>query len=681
MTEVPSTIRELQTLNTQNKVAADPRFAPHLRNVLPLAGRFGNRRRTVRTLGEGSFGRVNLEEVNNGQVATKYFTSDETICDNATEIGVLHYLKGMPNVAQLIRVATKPAGAEAGAANLPFPAAVMGKAKSSLLDRSLYRSWNDLLSVVKQVLRGYYVLHSGGIVHRDTKPGNMLMSATGEVLITDFGMARYIDHNIPDPIDAYTGTRPYAAPELLMKSSLREYTPSNFFQSDCWAVGASLYEILTGRLAYRGNEKEEILDYIFAVKGIPKAGDGEVYDLFLEYKRKKRYTETHVQDPNAIKARILDRCVHKPADLTKLEQVAEIISGLMEYDPEKRMTIKQALQKPIMGGRLPDLPPSPSLISVSLRNVPLPAVINERMLDILMNWMNDVIHSSTYKFSTVSKPIIMDRAAVYIKEFMKVYKDSPFMKRENLQLVGCVALYLAGCFFDSGFNTEFDYDAIVYITDHAYDEDDIKTCMKMFMTGNIQFFGNTFFDVLLKVKGEVDEEELETYALLNFVSYQKSLFPKSLDKLPAFRDFLLEYVSDPAKIRKDTYISKRQLIGDTEKTKSFLKDFIAAAYARFPELVPAAPTVAVAAAPTVAVAAAPTVAVEPTVTNAAEPKRHWWQRKPKVTTNPKNFVRVVQPNLEETLANAAANANLIGGRKRKTRRAKKSKKASTRRRS
>ena len=175
------------------------------RRVLPANSR--TRRVTVKAgTGEGAFGRVNIEQLSNSSlVATKYPLSVSALQDNIAEIASLKYLEGLPHVAQFLGTAGVNAG---GAVCAAFPCVLMESAKSNLNDRVLYTDWETTLKAVIGVLRGYNVLHSSHIVHRDTKPANMLMSMTNEVYITDFGRGRYTTPLISPCQDVRYGSHP-----------------------------------------------------------------------------------------------------------------------------------------------------------------------------------------------------------------------------------------------------------------------------------------------------------------------------------------------------------------------------------------------------------------------------------------------------------------------------------------
>jgi serine/threonine-protein kinase len=125
------------------------------------------------------------------------------------------------------------------------------------------------LAVLRQVATGLRVLHDDGVVHRDLKPGNVLVAAQNgaakdgpHVKIADFGLARITGDTTPDPAEepakktpaeidatlqaltrtgALMGTPMYMAPELARGA--REATPS----SDMWAFGVLAYEMLAGK--------------------------------------------------------------------------------------------------------------------------------------------------------------------------------------------------------------------------------------------------------------------------------------------------------------------------------------------------------------------------------------------------------------------------------------------------
>ena len=95
-------------------------------------------------------------------------------------------------------------------------------------------------------------VHAQGLVHRDVKPGNVLMGKDGRVRLTDFGIARLVDAAKVTATGMTVGTASYLAPEQVMGERI---TP----MADVYALGLVLLECLTGRREYAGSTVEVAL--------------------------------------------------------------------------------------------------------------------------------------------------------------------------------------------------------------------------------------------------------------------------------------------------------------------------------------------------------------------------------------------------------------------------------------
>ncbi|SDZ22147.1 serine/threonine protein kinase [Micromonospora pattaloongensis] len=112
--------------------------------------------------------------------------------------------------------------------------------------------WPAATRVAAQVATGLAAAHRLGVVHRDIKPGNVMLTATG-VKILDFGIAALTD-GAPDPDRGWlVGTPAYAAPERLRHGAAHPAT-------DVYALGALLYECLAGQLPIPVNSWAEAAD-------------------------------------------------------------------------------------------------------------------------------------------------------------------------------------------------------------------------------------------------------------------------------------------------------------------------------------------------------------------------------------------------------------------------------------
>jgi predicted Ser/Thr protein kinase len=103
------------------------------------------------------------------------------------------------------------------------------------------------LMIVSQALRGLHFSHGRGIVHRDVKPANILVSASGRVKVADFGLALSDAQSSRfTRTGAVVGTPHYMAPEQLDLGHERDR------RVDVWAAGVVLYRLIAGRLPFEG---------------------------------------------------------------------------------------------------------------------------------------------------------------------------------------------------------------------------------------------------------------------------------------------------------------------------------------------------------------------------------------------------------------------------------------------
>lgn len=104
--------------------------------------------------------------------------------------------------------------------------------------------WQRALEIVEQCALALQCAHDGGVIHRDIKPGNILLEASGRVRVTDFGIAKVLGANTQLTQDAISvGSPSYMSPE---QCGVGEVVPA----SDIFALGITLFEMLTGSLPF-----------------------------------------------------------------------------------------------------------------------------------------------------------------------------------------------------------------------------------------------------------------------------------------------------------------------------------------------------------------------------------------------------------------------------------------------
>ncbi|MGE3311546.1 MAG: serine/threonine-protein kinase [Limisphaerales bacterium] len=136
----------------------------------------------------------------------------------------------------------------------------------------------EAAELIGKVARAVHHAHQRGLIHRDLKPGNILLDGDGEPLVADFGLARWStsDDSLTGT-EQLVGTPAYMSPE---QAAGRDVS----IQSDVWALGAVLYELLSCRRPFAGASPLAILEAVRREDPPPlpaKRSDGTVLDRDL----------------------------------------------------------------------------------------------------------------------------------------------------------------------------------------------------------------------------------------------------------------------------------------------------------------------------------------------------------------------------------------------------------------
>ncbi|KDO76320.1 hypothetical protein CISIN_1g017083mg [Citrus sinensis] len=178
-----------------------------------------------------------------------------------------------------------------------------------------------------QLLRGLKYVHSASVLHRDLKPSNLLLNASCDLKIGDFGLARTTSET--DFMTEYVVTRWYRAPELLLNCT--EYTAA----IDIWSVGCILGEIMTREPLFPGKDYVHQLRLITELIGSPD--DASLG--FLRSDNARRYVR---QLPRCRKQQFATRFPNKSSG------AVDLLEKMLVFDPNKRITVEEALRHPYL---------------------------------------------------------------------------------------------------------------------------------------------------------------------------------------------------------------------------------------------------------------------------------------------------------------------------------------------
>lgn len=207
---------------------------------------------------------VVLREIGSGGMAWIYLAEDQTTGQRvALKVLFPQFAEDASYIQRFIREA-KLAGALAnphivrvldyGADRDTYYLAmeyIEGETVREHLDRHGPYPWREALRLLCQAAEALEHAHHRGIIHRDIKPQNLMVTSDGVLKVLDFGVARVRD--LPSLTQSgFVGSPYYASPEQVMGERVRP-------QSDLYSLGAVLYEMLTGEPPFRGEDPWSVI--------------------------------------------------------------------------------------------------------------------------------------------------------------------------------------------------------------------------------------------------------------------------------------------------------------------------------------------------------------------------------------------------------------------------------------
>ena len=212
-------------------------------------------------IGQGGYGAVYrcTQSALERDVAVKVLTDhldEENLERFVREQRAMGRLSGHPNIVNILEVGATPDG---------FPFIVMQYHPHASLDGRIRKhgplDWQDVLRLGVRVAGALETAHRAGTLHRDIKPGNILLTEYGEPQLTDFSIAR-ISGGFETGADMVTGSPAFTAPELLAGVA-----PS--VSSDVYGLGATMFCAMTGHAAFERRSGEQVVAHFLRVASEP----------------------------------------------------------------------------------------------------------------------------------------------------------------------------------------------------------------------------------------------------------------------------------------------------------------------------------------------------------------------------------------------------------------------------
>ena len=263
-------LRELEPTSLHKRLLTGllPRLSGGFHSLFSASELLGYRYEKVARLGIGSFGEVwkvrDMMKDPPEIFVAKIPLSKKLNLKVEKEARILRSLvghAGVPEVREVIDVKNK---------RVLIQEFVQGKTLYEVIEREL--EVKEVESVVIQLTNVVALAHDIGIIHRDIKPGNIMVKPDGAIKLLDFGAAKELKEK--EMSDTVTGSRPYMSPEQIMGKSQR--------RSDVWALGVVMYVLYTGMFPFYHDVEKVLMDMILELPMPPPSKFNENIDPEIE---------------------------------------------------------------------------------------------------------------------------------------------------------------------------------------------------------------------------------------------------------------------------------------------------------------------------------------------------------------------------------------------------------------
>lgn len=184
--------------------------------------------------------------------------------------------------------------------------------------------------VFREICKGVAAAHEVGIMHRDLKPGNILLMTTGEpeVVVGDWGLGRDVLDVSPNMLTEDVITTWYAPPEVL--TCQRTYGTS----ADVWSLGIMLLELDLGKYAYKTSQRMGFMEHLLSLIGVQTEEDCHYVAGCIG------------QDQLPVKGRIAAYLATMCGEDAGAANFADLLLGMLSLQPQRRLSVQAVLAHP-----------------------------------------------------------------------------------------------------------------------------------------------------------------------------------------------------------------------------------------------------------------------------------------------------------------------------------------------
>ena len=187
----------------------------------------------------------------------------------------------------------------------------------------------EALDISIQIADALAHAHQRGLIHRDVKPKNIILTPQGVAKLTDLGLARETDDTVAAASEA---GKAYGTPYYISPEQIRGDVDIDF-RADIYSLGATMYHLVTGRPPFEGDTPSAVMHLHLKQPLIPadhvneslSAGFGEIIDVCMAKKREERYasTEELLEDLRLVRSNQPPKHSRRALDLDSLARIEE----------------------------------------------------------------------------------------------------------------------------------------------------------------------------------------------------------------------------------------------------------------------------------------------------------------------------------------------------------------------